>query len=149
MTPAPVRTFRRRGRSLPPARIRTLDRSGRSLVTALRYPGLIMLLPKFIRLREEAKYTFLNSVGLSTFVSLYVLLWMQRLGLNSMRTGTISKVHTPIRSIDNIPHTTQYLTRAGARSNSGTTYFIPYTKSASTHEHIFLNCTRESTYTYS
>ena len=133
MTPAPVRTFRRSGRSSPPARIRTLDRSGRSLVTALHYPGSIMLLPNFICLREEAKFIFLNSVGLSTFVSLHVVLWMQRLGLNSMRTGTVSKVHTLIRSIYNIPSTTQYLTRVGARSSSRTAYFIPYTKSVSTH----------------
>ena len=91
LTPVPVRTFRRSGRSLPPARIRTLDRSVRSLVTALRYPGSIMLHPNFICLREEANSAFLNSVGLSTYVSLRVVLWMQRLGLYSMRTGTISK----------------------------------------------------------
>jgi len=97
LTPAPIRTFRRSGRSLPPARIRTLDRSDRRLVTALHYPGSIMLLPNFICLREEAKFIFLNSVGLSTLVSLHVVLWMQRLRLNSMRTGTISKVHTLIR----------------------------------------------------
>ena len=62
---------------------------------------------------------------------------------------TISKVHTLIRSVHNIPRTTQYLARVGARSTSRTAYFIPYTKSVSTHQHFFLkNFTRESTYIY-
>ena len=47
--------------------------------------------------------------------------------------GTISKVHKLIRSIDNIPRTTQYLTRVGARSSYRTAYYISYTKSVSTH----------------